>query len=196
MVRSRSADARSSRWRAAWIALLILTSFLLATALQGPPARAQTVVTVQLLDTLRFDPPLIQVEPGEEVHLRVVNAGQAEHTFTLFIPPNPDVPISEFPALQAYYDATETIVDAWLQAGEEEWANFTAPMVEADYRYVCMILGHAAGGMVGWLQVGAGGGGDGPGFVWPLGLIQTILVIALAGTAVFALVYHLRTTRS
>lgn len=176
--------------------ILLLTALVLTAVAPAPPARGQTEVTVRLLDTLRFDPPLIAVDPGEEVHLRVMNAGQSMHTFTLFTPPNPEVPLDPFSALQTYYDETQKMADVWLDPGEEAWANFTAPSEEANYRYLCMVLGHAAGGMVGWLQVGGGGPDGGGGFVWPLDLIQTILVIALAGTAVFAVVYHLRTTRS
>ncbi len=156
------------------------------------PARGQVSMDVQLQDNFRFDPERIEVRPGENVTLRLMNVGFAPHTFTLFAVPNAVVPVDNFPELQSYYENTELIVDVWLDGQNESTRTFTAPMIEANYVFVCMLIGHALNGMVGVLVVGSGSPTPGP--VWPLGLIQTILAIALAGTAIFAVVYHLRTT--
>ncbi len=176
--------------------LLAVLSIIALLIPYSSPVRGQRSIDVELRDDLTFSPDRIAVSPGENITLRLINVGGAQHTFTLFVVPNDVVPIEPFSELQAYYDRTDKIVDVWLLGGEEATVSFTAPTTEAEYAVVCMIIGHAALGMVGVLVVGEPDGvTPPPGFVWPLGLIQTILVIALAGTAVFAAVYHLQTTR-
>ncbi len=171
---------------------IVLLVLLGVTWLQHvPTVEAQAPGQVMLLN-VQFDPKDIMVEPAENVSMRIVNGDPVPHTFTVFAQPNAVVPRDDFQVLTAYYEANEKLVDVWLEAGETGWANFTAPMMEANYPIVCMILGHAAAGMVGTLVVGEPGPA---GFIWPLGLVQTILVITLAGTVIFAAYYHLRTTR-
>lgn len=171
--------------------LILLILLAVMSVHHVPTAEAQAPGQVMLLN-LRFDPSEIRAEPGENVSMRIVNGDPVPHTFTLFAQANADVPVAVFSELTDYYDANEKLADVWLEGGEVGWANFTAPTLEANYPIVCMILGHAAAGMVGTLVVGEPGQA---GFVWPLGLVQTIFVISLIGTAVFAVSYHLRTTR-
>ncbi len=179
--------ARTSR-----VSLFLVLLLAVAFLPEGPAVRAQAPEEVLLLDSLRFDPGVIVVEPGENVSMRIVNVGVAQHTFTLFAEPNVQLDYSNMATLTAYYEENEKLADIWLAGGESGWANFTAPLAEANYAIVCMIIGHAAAGMVGTLVVGE----PAPtGFSWPLGLVQTIFVTALMGTAVFAAYYHLAVTR-
>ncbi|MFQ5839031.1 MAG: plastocyanin/azurin family copper-binding protein [Thermoplasmata archaeon] len=168
-------------------------SLSLVSLITIPGVDAQTVITVHLKDSLSFDPSAISVQPGEEVNVTLVNDGIVEHTFTLFAELNALVPLSDFTALRDYYQQAELIVDVSLQGGETGWAEFTAPIAPGNYILVCMVPGHAAGGMHGILTVGTTSP-PGPGFSLEIGLVQAIMIAALAGTVVFGVFYHLRTS--
>jgi uncharacterized cupredoxin-like copper-binding protein len=172
-----------------------VVALLLLTLLPVPKASAQVNLTVQLKDTLSFEPSAISVQPGENISLFLVNDGIVDHTFTLFAQPNAEVPVNDNEALQAYYGQADIVVDVLVGPGETGWANFTAPLTEGLYIFVCMIPGHALGGMHGVLTVG-NPSGPGPGFTLEIGLVQGLMLIALVGTVIFGVAYHLRSTRS
>ncbi len=175
----------------AFLLLLGLMSFP-----QMPSAAGQPPQSVLLLDNFTFDPGTIYVEPGENVSMMITIPGSLPHTFTVFAQPDVQIDYTNFAELNAYYEENERLTDVWLSGGESGWVNFTAPTLEGRYPIVCMIVGHAGAGMVGTLVVGEPGEVGPSGFVWSLGLVQTMLVVTLIGVAVFAVYYHLRTTRT
>lgn len=187
----------SSPSRIRW-GLGVATAVLLLLALvvsSLPSGQAQTPDEILLRDSFTFSPNRIPLSPGQNVSIHLTNAGVTIHTFTLFATPDPQVELSSFPDLVAFYDASEKLVDASIPGGESDWANFTAPEVEANYLFVCMIAGHAATGMFGYAVVGNPAPPDGGGFVWPFGLVQNLFIAALVGAVVFAVIYQLRSRR-
>ncbi len=136
-------------------------------------------VTIHLKDTLRFDRDIITALPGEEITLTVVNDGSALHSFTLFAERDPDVPVGDDGALQAYNATHAKVVEVWLQAGEEETVTFSAPTQEGTYVFVCMEELHAVGGMHGELIVGETGG------LSPVVIGVIVGVVAVVAVVVF-----------
>lgn len=170
----------------------ILPVLLLATSLlAAPPSQGQVPLTILLKDALSFEPASFRVEPGENVSLRLVHDGVTEHTFTLFAQADATVPLTDFSALRAYNDSNAKIVEVGLLGGEEREVQFTAPSLNGTYTFVCMVAGHSAGGMHGVMTVG-GASGDG---VFRIGIVQALLLIALVGTVIFALIYQIRSMR-
>lgn len=169
------------------IALLLVPLFLLA--LPAPPARGQLELEVQLGD-LFFNPNEIQVDPGDEVRIHLVNIGTT-HTFTIFAEPDTEQPRTT-PALRDFYERTPKLVDVFVEAGQTAWANFTAPEEEGIYYLVCMVPGHIEGNMFGFFIVGNPPRDS----VLGVGIVQLLILMAIVGTVIFSIVYHIRTTRS
>lgn len=92
--------------------------------------------TVRATD-FEFDPSFLEVDPGEDVDITFVNAGNVAHTFT----------------------AEEVGVDVEAQSGEEQEATFTAPDEDASIGFVCRFHPQMKGEIV----VGDGGSGAGGG---------------------------------
>lgn len=184
--------ALSSVGRSASV-IALMALFVLTSQPGIPPAEAQVSLTVRLND-FSFEPSIIVAQPGEEVSVLLINDGLVDHTFTIFAEPNADLPLDNNEALQAHYQQAELVVDVRLSPGESGWANFTAPSTEANYILVCMIPGHAVLGMHGVLRVG-NPQGPGPGLDLQIGIVQAIMLVALVGTVVFSVAYHLRTRR-
>jgi uncharacterized cupredoxin-like copper-binding protein len=178
--------------RLAGILLLTLVlAFLLSVSV--PSAQAQVSLTIDLRDVLAFEPNRITVNPGENVTIRVVNSGVLQHTFTLFAEVNAQVPVDNNAALRDFYARSPTLVDVDLAGGEEATVNFTAPMAEGAYTFVCIVSGHSVGGMHGLLSVGmAPGDGDPFGGI---GIVQGIFIITLIGVGIFVVIYQIRSTR-
>lgn len=173
--------------------LLLTFAVALLFSMIAPVARAQVPLTIDLRDTLAFEPNTFTVDPGENVTIRVVNGGILQHTFTLFAEANAQVPVDNNAALQDFYARSPTLVDVDLSGGLEDTVNFTAPMTEGVYTFVCMVPGHSVGGMHGLMFVGmAPTGGDPFGGI---GIVQGLLIIALIGVVVFAVIYQIRSTR-
>lgn len=174
--------------------LLILLAILGSFVLTAPSVRAQLALDIEMRDALTFEPGSFSADPGTNVTLHLVNVGVIPHTFTLFAEPNVPVPLSDNAALQDFYARASTLVDVLLEGGEEATVNFTVPAEEGVYTFACLVPGHAAGGMHGVMFVGVGPpGGD---IFGGLGIVQGLLLITLAGVLVFAVVYHVRSTRS
>ena len=190
----KGGDGRLKLWirRALRLASPLIAFLFLALFIPTPGASGQVNLTVLLKDSLIFEPRLIVAQPGDNVSLKLVNDGVLRHTFTLFSQPNAQVPLNDNAALQEFASQAELIVDIVLAGGEEAWANFTAPPTEASYILVCTEPGHAVGGMHGVLAVGIPPP-DGPSI--RIGIVQGLMLGAIAGTVVFAVLYHLRTTR-
>ena len=178
--------------RATVLATVLLPSLLLP----AQTAQGQVEETILLTNTILFVPELIVAESGGNVSLHLFNDGNVPHTFTLFMEPNAQVPFGNPAALREYnrthdkfVDIDDKFVDIALEGGEEAWVNFTAPDLEADYFFVCMVPGHGIT-MNGRLQVG-----QGPGVDFGIGIVQGLLIVTLIGVAVFAVIYHVRSTR-
>jgi plastocyanin len=93
--------------------------------------------TVRATD-FAFDPASIEVDPGEEVEVTFVNAGNVTHSFT----------------------AEDLDVDVEAETGQETTASFTAPDEDAAIEFVCRF--HPSQ-MTGEITVGAGGSDGGGG---------------------------------
>lgn len=87
-----------------------------------------------------FDPELIEVDPGQDAEITLVNAGNVAHTFT----------------------SEELDVDVEAASGAEASATFTAPDEDGTYEYVCRFHPSEMKGevVVGDGGSGAGGSGD------------------------------------
>jgi uncharacterized cupredoxin-like copper-binding protein len=168
-------------WKGTFVALMVISILLLVPV---PSVDAKTL-DVQLKDTLAFDPRQITAQPGEPLSLRLINDGVDAHTFTLFKARDPSVPLSDFAALLDYNATQEKIVDVYAGPGEVSWANFTAPSEPGNYVFVCMIPGHAAGGMHGVLTVGAPPAGGLP--LVAVGLIVISVMVAATGLVIYIL---------
>ncbi len=157
-------------------------------AAPGPQVvSGQVNLTINMRDSLAFEPDSFSVAPGESVSLTLIN-GALTHTFTLFAQANANVPVNDFSALQDYYNANTWFVDLTFGGGQEDSASFTAPMTEGTYKFVCMITGHASGGMHGTMTV-TSAPDDGPAPIDPLliGVVIAVVVIVIAIAAVFIL---------
>jgi plastocyanin len=114
-------------------ALFILIAALALTACGGgggTPAGGQDI-TVQGLDTFRFDPAALTASVGETVNVTLDNAGVLEHNFV----------IDEF-----------NVALGPIPGGESTSGSFT-PAAEGTYEYYCDVPGHREAGMVGTLTV-------------------------------------------
>ncbi len=129
-----------------------LLLLVVTTSLAAQPVRALER-EIELTDALLFVPSEITVSPGEQVSLRLKNVGSSSHTFTLFAAGDQMAPVHDDDALIQYNGSTAKIVDVWVPPQETRWANFTAPAVEGDYHFVCMIIPHARQGMEGFMVV-------------------------------------------
>lgn len=180
--------------------VLAVASFLalmgLAASPVAGPAQAQEPVSVEvIMGEFFFNPNILRVDPGDNVTVRLSNDGGAVHTFTIFAEVNASVPLNDNDLLQDYFTEHPTLLHVRLEPEEEVTIQFDAPDVAGNYVLVCMVPGHAEQGMHGLLVNGAfGGDGDGPRLP-NLNIVQALLLIALVGTLVFAVLYHVRTTR-
>ncbi len=165
-------------------AMLLLSSFLISL----PPSRAQEPPPANLSYTIIgngtaggssffFVPKEITIAtPEVMINVTFVNGDTVTgsvHDFTIDVEgvryATPRILPGEVAYLEFYINVTGTIP------------------------YWCSVPGHRELGMEGAFIVGTTGGG--PGFSLDIGLVQGIMIIALIGTGIFAVVYHLRVTR-
>ncbi len=170
--------------------LILLLAVLISFVLHAPLAEAQLSLSIEMRDALAFEPGSFSADPGANVTLHLVNGGAIQHTFTLFAEADASVPVDDNAALQDFYGRSPTLVDVALEGAEETTVSFTVPAEEGIYTFVCLVPGHSVGGMHGVMFVGVG-----PDGVIGIGIVQGIFLIALVGVAVFAVVYHVRSTR-
>ncbi len=177
-----------------WMGVLFMTFVLAAfLSLGSPVARGQLSLTIDFRDALTFEPASFSADPGENVTLRLVNGGVLPHTLTLFAEANAQVPVDDNAPLQDFYGRSATLVDIPLEGGEEATVTFTVPAEEGVYTFVCIVTNHAVGGMHGLMFVGvAPGDGD---IFGGIGIVQGLLIFTLIGVGVFAVTYHVRSSR-
>ncbi len=176
--------------RARHLAFVLLATMVMATIplLAGPQVLGQVNLTLTMRDALTFSPGSFSAAPGESVSLTLINAGALDHTFTLFAQADATVPVDDNAALQAYDAANTKIVDMSFAGGAQNSASFTAPTTEGTYTFVCLVAGHAVGGMHGTMTV-TSPAPDGPALIDPLliGVVVAVVVIVIAVSAVFIL---------
>ncbi len=173
--------------------ILLLLAVLTPLVLSAPPAAAQLPLTIEMRDALAFEPGSLSGEPGENITLRLVNGGVLPHTFTLFAEANAQVPVDDNAALMDFYGRSATLVDTFLEGGEEATVTFTVLAAEGVYTFVCIVPGHSVGGMHGLMFVGvAPGDGD---IFGGIGIVQGLFIFTLIGVGVFAIIYHVRSSR-
>lgn len=112
---------------------------------EAEPTPARQTFTIQALDSFAFDPAEISVPSGAPVDITLENAGGLEHNFVLVSDGTDPLTVTEDDALRGI--KTETIA-----GGGSSSISFVAPEA-GSYQYVCVVPGHAAGGMVGTLTV-------------------------------------------
>lgn len=116
----------------------------------GDPAQVTRVIEIVMYDTMRFEPDRVQVQPGETVRFRVLNAGRLRHEFVLGsegeireharqMREHPDM---------AHHDANALSLGPGEQ-GELIW-RFGGP---GSVVYACLIPGHLEAGMEGRVHV-------------------------------------------
>lgn len=113
-----------------------------STAPSGEPASvastqapSDNVIVVTATDQngqFRFDPANLEVKPGQQVTIRIVNNGPSAHDWAI-----PDL-------------KQET---GQLQTGQEKTLTFQAPSKSGEYGIICTIPGHVQLGMAGKLIV-------------------------------------------
>ncbi len=178
------------RWMGALFITFLLAAFL---SLGSPGTKGQPSLAIDFRDALAFEPASFSADPGENVTLQLVNGGVLPHTLTLFAEVNAQVPVDDNAALMDFYGRSVTLVDTHLEGGEEATVTFTVPTEEGVYTFVCIVPGHSVGGMHGVMSVGVDPG-DG-GLFGGIGIVQGLFIFTLIGVGVFAVVYHVRSTR-
>ena len=138
-----------------------------------------------------FFPNTLTVSPGAPVKLKITQAADFDHTFTLSPVANYTFPLSDQTAdLYAFFNAHPPLVNVSLgpTVGAVYWANFTAPSV-GTYEFVCEMPGHFSSGMYGTLVSTNGdtGGSGGSSFFTPtteLLLAFVIVILVVAGIVI------------
>ncbi len=95
------------------------------------PGGTGSDVTVQGLDTFRFDPEALTANVGDTVNVTLENAGVLEHNFVL----------------------TEFNVSLGPVPGGQSASGSFTPDAAGSYEYFCDVPGHREAGMVGTLTV-------------------------------------------
>lgn len=106
-----------------------------AGSVEEPADGAETSIKAS---DFRFEPDELTVEPGDEVSIELVNAGNVAHTFT----------------------ASAVQVDVTADVGGTALAGFQAPDEDTVVEFICRFH---PGQMTGRIVVGSGGGGSGEG---------------------------------
>lgn len=131
--------------------IIFTTLFLLScsnansAASEEPP---QVLWNIDGNDSFQFTPNEFVVSTGTEVNLTFKNVGHLDHNFIIAASD-----VDPFAVTEA--DALRGINTGIVQAGEETSMTFVAPAA-GTYTFVCVVPGHAAGGMVGSLTVTEG----------------------------------------
>ncbi len=130
-----------------------MTLFILFLFLAVPMVHAQkgdeTVITMQTLGGLRFDPPRFVVTPGAKVKVNLENADDMAHNFVITKPDarmevvNAAMTIAVTPDAD-FIPKTDKILQhsPVLLPGKKAAVTFTAPTAEGVYPYVCTYPGH------------------------------------------------------
>jgi len=136
----------------AWagVCLFVLMFTLLAGAARAQKnSGGETVVTIQTLGGLRFDPPRFVVAPGAKVRVNLENADDMAHNFVIT---KPDARVDVVNAAMTivvtpdadFIPKTDKILEhsIVMTPGKKTSLTFTAPAAEGVYPYVCTYPGH------------------------------------------------------
>ena len=119
----------------------------------GDSARATRTVEVRALDTRKFDPTEIQVQPGETVTIRVTNTATMLHEFYLGSEKQHEDHEKEMAAMG---DAEMKMADEanriFMEPGESKQITWTFPD-EGEVIFGCHMPGHYEQGMRGTVSV-------------------------------------------
>lgn len=117
---------------------------------QGDPKKVTRTITLDMLDTMRFNPAELRIKQGETVRFVILNKGGMLHEFVLGTMPDlkehaelmkkfPDMEHDEPHMAHVPAGAKEEIVWQFSKAGE--------------FHYACLLPGHFEAGMVGRINV-------------------------------------------
>ncbi|HEX2041782.1 MAG TPA: plastocyanin/azurin family copper-binding protein [Acidimicrobiales bacterium] len=119
----------------------------------GDAARAARTVEVRALDTRKYEPTEIKVQPGETVTIRVTNTGTSLHEFYLGSEKQHEDHETEMAAMG---DAEMKMADEanriFMEAGETKQVTWTFPE-SGTVIYGCHMPGHFGQGMRGNVTV-------------------------------------------
>lgn len=135
------------RRRTLLIALLGL--LILGLAACGGDEAETVSLSFEGTDQFEFTPAAATVPAGSEVTVTFTNEGALEHSWAL-------IPNSVDPTEATEADAFAGADSGTVAGGESTTFTFTAPDEPGTYQFVCIVPGHAAGGMVGTLTVSSG----------------------------------------
>lgn len=118
----------------------------------GNAKAARRTVTVQMLDTMRFTPNVVDVRLNETLRFNVINRGKMLHEFVIGTKAenakHAELMI-KFPTME--HDAPYMAHVAPGQRGQIIW-TFNRP---GEFEFACLIAGHYQSGMVGAIRVKA-----------------------------------------
>ncbi len=117
---------------------------------QGDPAKASRTVRIDMADTMRYSPSLLEVKRGETIRLEVKNSGKVMHEIVLGTKQS----LGEHAALMRKHPGMEHDEPhmAHVAPGKRErlvW-QFTQP---GEFYYGCLVPGHFEAGMIGKVVV-------------------------------------------
>jgi uncharacterized cupredoxin-like copper-binding protein len=119
----------------------------------GQASKATRTVTVDMTDTMRFNPSSVAVAQGETVRFVVKNSGQLKHEFVLGtekeLKEHYEV-MKQFPEMEHADPNMVTVAPG--KTGEVIWAFTKAGKVD----FACLQPGHYEAGMKGGVSVSAG----------------------------------------
>jgi len=110
---------------------LAMVALLAACSGGASPTSSAPTVTINALDTFKYDPNTITGKVGQPVHIVMTNKGTLVHTFVI--------------------DAL-SVKQENVQGGASADFTFT-PSAAGTYQFYCDTPGHQAAGMVGTLTV-------------------------------------------
>jgi uncharacterized cupredoxin-like copper-binding protein len=110
------------------------------------------VLATNTTDSLSFEPAALAASPTQfpaNIAIEVTNLGSFSHTFTLDGTPNGTI------SSIAYFSSHAALVNVTVPTSGNKvvWANFTVPKAGV-YEFVCVVPGHFASGMYGFLYAG------------------------------------------
>jgi uncharacterized cupredoxin-like copper-binding protein len=116
----------------------------------GDPARVSRTIEIEMRDTMRFVPDLIEVRRNETLRLKVRNAGAVLHELVI----GTDAELKEHAEMMKKFPGMEhdepymAHVEAG-RSGDIVW-QFTRA---GEYKFACLIPGHFEAGMIGRIVV-------------------------------------------
>ncbi len=119
---------------------------------QGDPAKPLRTITVDMTDTMRFNPSGITVTQGETIKFVVANKGKVMHEMVLGTMDE----LKEHGEMMKKHPGMEHDEPymAHVAPGKREeivW-QFTKP---GEFNYACLVAGHFEAGMIGKIKVAA-----------------------------------------